>query len=130
MLVLDVKTAVSQLMSSSDSAIVLLSLPSPFLTRILSSSQLRIGIDRTFKLISFDNSEHTYGLAAIIYYANLHFTAQIITRDGRIWFYNGMEIINPSVQLSLEHGFIRSHTNLNICKGGNTCAVIYSRVRT
>jgi hypothetical protein len=93
--------------------------------------QLRIGINRTFKLISFDNSEHTYALAAIIYYANQHFTAQIITQDGRIWFYNGMEIINPSVQPSLEHvGFIRSHTNLNICKGGNACAVIYSRVRT
>jgi hypothetical protein len=26
--------------------------------------------------------------------------------------------------------FIRSQTNLNICKGGNACTIIYSQVRT
>ena len=87
--------------------------------------RLRIGIDRTFK-ISLENSDRTYTLAAVIYYANLHFTAQIITRDGRIWFYNGMEIVDPSVPPTLEHvGFICSQSNLLTCKGGEACAVIY-----
>ena len=97
---------------------------------VFSFPQLRIGINNTFR-ISIDNSDHTiYTLAAVIYYANLHFTAQIITRDGRIWFYNGMEIIDPNVRPSLEHvGFIHSQTNLNTCKGGDACAVIYSRIR-
>ena len=89
---------------------------------------LRIGIDNTFK-ISFDNSDYTYTLAAVIYYANLHFTAQIVTRDGRIWFYNGMEIVDQNEQPFLEHvGFIHSQTNWYTCKGGDGCAVIYSRI--
>ena len=68
--------------------------------------QLRIGIDNTFK-ISFENSEHTYKLADVIYYANLLFTAQIIMRNGRIWFYDGMKFMEPDVQPCLEHvGFI------------------------
>ena len=91
--------------------------------------QLRINIDNTFQ-ISLENSSHTYRLSAVIYYANLHFTAQIITRDGRIWFYNGMEITDPGVQPCLEHvGFIHSQPNLNRSKGGDACAAIYSRMQ-
>ena len=89
--------------------------------------ELRIGIEDTFK-ISFENSERTYMLSAVIYYANQHFTAQIVTRDGRIWFYDGMKITDPNVQPSLEHvGSIRSQSNLNRCRGGVACAAIYSR---
>ena len=91
--------------------------------------ELRIGIEDAFK-ISFENSECTYTLSAVIYYADQHFTAQIITRDGRIWFYDGMKITDPNVQPSLEHvGSIRSRSNLNRCRGGVACAAIYSRMQ-
>ena len=91
--------------------------------------QLRIGIDNTFK-ISFENTDHTYRLAAVIYYANQHFTVQIITRDGRIWFYDGMEITDPNIQPCLEYvGSIYSQPNLNRCRGGDACAAIYSRTQ-
>jgi len=54
-------------------------------------SSVDINIDNTFRITS-ENSDHTvtYTLAAVIYYGNQHFTAQIVTRDGRIWFYDGM----------------------------------------
>ena len=88
---------------------------------------LRIDISNTFT-ISFENSDHVYTLAAVIYYANLHFTAQIITRDGRIWFYNGMEFVDSNVQPTLEHvGFIHNETDLGTCRGGEACAAIYAR---
>ena len=65
--------------------------------------QLRIGIDNTFK-ISFEYTDHTYRLAAVIYYANQHFTTvQIIMQDGRIWFYDGMEITDPNIQPCLQY---------------------------
>jgi hypothetical protein len=64
----------------------------------------------------------------VIYDGNLHFTAQIITRDGRMWFYNGMEIIDSNVQPTLKHvGFIHSQTNLHACRG-DVCAAIYARI--
>ena len=94
-----------------------------------SFSEIRLGIDNTFK-ISLENSDHIYRLAAVIYYANQHFTAQIITRDGRIWFYDGMEIVDSNVQPTLQHvGSIRGHTNLlHTCRGGEACAAIYTRI--
>ena len=101
MLVLNVKSAVSLRLSISnlDSASIPLSLSFSF-------PQLRIGIDITFKIL-FENSDHNYMLAAVIYYANHHFTAQVIMRDGRIWFYNGMELADLKVQPCFEHvGFI------------------------
>ena len=95
-----------------------------------SFSRLRIGIDNTFKM-SLENSEHTYKLAAVIYYGSLHFTAQIITHDGRIWFYDGMKLMDPDVQPCLEHvGFIhRRQSSLNKCKESYACAAIYSRMQ-
>jgi hypothetical protein len=95
------------------------------------SELVRININNTFK-ISLENSDHTYTLAAVIYYADQHFTAQIITRDGRIWFYDGMKFTNPNIRPCLEHvGFIHSQSSLNLnkCKGGNACAAIYSRIQ-
>jgi hypothetical protein len=86
---------------------------------VFSIPQLRIHIDITFK-ISIENSDHIYTLAAVIYYANLHFTAQIITRDRRIWFYNGMEILDPNIQPTLEYvGIIHSQINMHTCRGGH-----------
>ena len=54
---------------------------------VFSISQLNFPIDTTFQIL-IENSFHVYTLTAVIYYANSHFTTQIITRDGsRIWGY-------------------------------------------
>lgn len=50
---------------------------------VFSIPQMRILYDTTFK-ISITNSDHKFTLAAVIYYANFHFTAQIITRESRV----------------------------------------------
>ena len=90
--------------------------------------QMRISIDNTFE-ITIENSGYRYTIAAVIYYANQHFTAKIITRDGRIWFYNGMELIDPNVPPILEHvGFMHTQRNLYTSRGGEACAVIYARI--
>jgi hypothetical protein len=95
---------------------------------VFSIPQLRIQINTTFKL-SIENCDYIYTLQAVIYYSNLHFTAQIITRDGRIWYYDGMEIINRNVQPTLKHvGSIYDNADLHTCRGGQACAVIYARL--
>ena len=92
---------------------------------VFSISRLSVHIDTTFK-ISIENSDHVYTLAAVIYYANSHFTAQIITRDGRIWFYDGMRILDPNIQPNLEYvGTIHSQINMHVCRGGEASALIY-----
>ena len=96
---------------------------------VFSISRLRIHIDATFKIL-IENSDHVYTLAAVIYYANSHFTAQIITRDGRVWFYDGMEISDPNIQPTLKYvgtTGIRSQINMHVCRGGEACALIYAR---
>jgi hypothetical protein len=94
---------------------------------VFSIPGVRIDIDTAFN-ISIENTEHMYTLAAVIYFANSHFTAQIITRDGRIWFYDGMEMLNPNIQPTLEYvGVIHSQFNLHTCKGGEATALIYAR---
>ena len=76
------------------------------------------------------NYFHIFTDAAVIYYANLHFTAQIITRDGRIWFYDRMKFMDLDVQPCLEHiGFIHHWLSLYRCKEGYACAAIYSRMQ-
>ena len=47
--------------------------------------------------IFIEDQNHKYLLTAVIYYGHHHFTNHIITRDGRIWFYDGMAIMNQQV---------------------------------
>ena len=93
---------------------------------VFSIFQLSIHIDTAFKIV-VENSDHLYTLAAVIYYANSHFTAQIITRDGRVWFYDGMQIIDPNIQPTLEYvGTIHSQIDMRVCRGGGASALIYA----
>ena len=94
---------------------------------VFSISRLSTHIDTTFK-ISIENLDHVYTLAAVIYYANSHFTTQIITRDGGIWFYDGMKFLDPNVEPTLEYiGNIHSQINMRVCRGGEASALIYAR---
>ena len=56
-----------------------------------SLAQPTISIVHTFS-VRLENRVQNYSLAAVIYYSHEHFTTQIITRDGRVWFYDGMLI--------------------------------------
>jgi hypothetical protein len=47
--------------------------------------------------ISVENQSHQYVLTAVVYYGHHHFTCQIITRDGRIWFYDGIAMVDRQV---------------------------------
>jgi hypothetical protein len=73
-----------------------------------------------------------YTLLAVIYdYADEHFTAQIVTRDGRMWYYDGLALINLDIQPILEEvGSIHCQPDLQSCKGlgGRATATIYAKL--
>ena len=83
--------------------------------------------------ISIEDQNHKYVLMTVVYYGHHHFTNHIITCDGRIWFYDGMAIMNQ--QLRPAHkcvGSIHVQQDLNLlynCKGNRACAVIYAHER-
>ena len=90
-------------------------------------------IDTSFNIASIDNLGHVsmYTLLAVIYYANQHFTqtAQIVTHDRRIWYYDGLVLVNANVQPSLEEiGSIHCHPDLQNCRGGQATAAIYAKL--
>ena len=79
--------------------------------------------------IQIENRVQRYVLAAVVYYAHEHFTSQIITRDGRVWFYDGMAVAHQNAP-ALEHvGSINDLSfNLQSCRGRSACMAIYSRI--
>ena len=79
--------------------------------------------------IQIENRVQRYVLAAVVYYAHEHFTSQIITHDGRVWFYDGMAVAHQNA-LALEHvGSINNLSfNLQSCRGRSACMAIYSRI--
>lgn len=80
--------------------------------------------------IKVGNIDHTYALAAVIYYAYNHFTSQIITRDGAVWFYDGLSLVDMSGEPTLEYvGSINNPSfSLQHCRGGTPSAAMYCRV--
>jgi hypothetical protein len=96
---------------------------------VFSMAGSRTHINTSFDIVSVDNHISMYTLLAVIYYADQHFTAQIITRDGRIWYYDGLALINPNVQPTLkEVGSIHCRPDLQSCRGGQATAAIYARI--
>jgi hypothetical protein len=96
---------------------------------MFSMSNSRTHLNTTFDIVSVNNQISTYTLLAVIYYADQHFTAQIVTRDGRIWYYDGLTLINPDIQPTLEEvGSIHYGPDLQSCKGGQATAAIYARL--
>ena len=85
-------------------------------------------IDRTLS-VRIENQVQRYVLAAVIYYAHEHFTSQVITRDGRVWFYDGMAVADQNTP-TLEHvGSINDTSfDLQSCRGGSPSLVLYARI--
>ena len=96
---------------------------------VFSMPDSRTHIDTSFNIVSVENQVSMYTLVAVVYYADQHFTAQIITRDGRIWYYDGLALTNPDIQPTLEDvGSIHCQPDLQSCKGGRATAVIYAKL--
>ena len=92
------------------------------------SNSMTMIMNSTLK-ISIEDQNHKYLLTAVVYYGHHHFTDHIITRDGRIWFYDGMALLNRQVQPTLECvGSIRTQMDLLYnCRGNDVCAAIYAQ---
>ena len=96
---------------------------------VFSMAGSRTHINPSFDITSIDTCISTYTLLAVIYYADQHFTAQVVTRDGRIWYYDGLALINPNSQPTLEEaGSIHCQPNLQSCRGCQATAAIYYRL--
>lgn len=78
--------------------------------------------------VQLENHIQNYSLAAVIYYSQDHFTTQIVTRDGRVWFYDGMSIANPTVEPILHSvGSINDPLfSIQDCRGRMPCAALYT----
>jgi hypothetical protein len=84
-------------------------------------------IDRTLS-VQIENRVQRYVLAAVVYYAHEHFTSQVITRDGRVWFYDGMAVARQNTP-TLEHvGSINMSFDMQSCRGGSPCLALYARI--
>ena len=90
------------------------------------SGQPTIGIDHMLN-VQLENRVQRYYLAAVIYYSYNHFTTQIITRDKRVWYYDGMAIANPTVEPTLDcvSSINDPSFSVQVCQGGTPCAAIY-----
>jgi hypothetical protein len=98
---------------------------------MISEPNSRIHINFSFNIIStiIDNQVCMYPLLAVIYYADEHFAAQIVTHDGRMWYYDGLALINIDIQPTLEEvGSIHCQPDLQSCKGGRATATIYAKL--
>lgn len=66
-----------------------------------------------------------YALRGIVYYANTHFTSQIVTTDGDIWYDDG--IVTGSQMLYNGKLAEMSEMDLCNCKEGIATLSIYSK---
>lgn len=84
-------------------------------------------IDHSFEL-TVDGSLHTYQLFTVIYYREVdaHFISYVITKDGQIWFYDGMSYLNnPTMEYC---GTLHNQPlQLKTCRGGQASVAIYAR---
>ena len=84
-------------------------------------------IDHSFEL-KYNGSLHsTYQLTTVIYYREVdaHFVSYVITKDGQIWFYDGMSCLsNPTMEYC---GTLHNQPpQLETCRGGQASVAIYA----
>jgi hypothetical protein len=83
-------------------------------------------IDHSFEL-KVDGRLHTYKLSTVIYFceADAHFVSYVITKDGQIWFYDGMSYLsNPTMEYC---GTLHNQPpQLETCRGGQASVAIYA----
>jgi hypothetical protein len=101
----------------------------PLLVFSMPTSNSTTLMNTTLK-ISIEDQNHKYLLTAVVYYGHHHFTNHIITRAGRIWFYDGMALLNRLGQVRPALECVGSiHTQIDLlynCRGNNVCAATYA----
>ena len=55
-----------------------------------SNQELQINLSIDIQ-VQMQNGQHRLRLAGVVYYAQHHFTAQIILSDGQVWFHDGID---------------------------------------
>ena len=84
-------------------------------------------IDHDIEL-KVNGSLHTYQLSGVIYYREVdaHFVSYVITKDGQIWFYDGMTYLsNPTMEYC---GTLHNQPpQLETCRGGQASVAIYAQ---
>ena len=72
---------------------------------------------------------HTYHLFTVMYYheVDAHFVSYVITKDGQIWFYDGISYLsNPTMEYC---GTLHNQPpQLETCRGGQASVVIYAQI--
>jgi hypothetical protein len=91
----------------------------------------RTHIDHGFEL-KVNNHKHNYRLNAVVYFreTDAHFVSYVITRDGQIWFYDGI-LYKNNPQMEYCGLLSRCHENsespLEFCRGGQASLAVYAR---
>lgn len=62
-------------------------------------------------------------------------SAQIVTRDGRIWYYDGLALVNANLNVRVQPTLeevgsirVRCRPDLQSCRGGRSTAAIYAKL--
>ena len=84
-------------------------------TKIKTSHKIKIKINNTNTLLY---------LKGIVYYGGNHFTCRIISKDGKIWFNDGITTGGRSIEEG--HLSTMSDKNLRRCKGKDLALTVYA----
>ena len=76
------------------------------------------------KLESFDQTKFELKLRGVVYHGENHFTSRIVESNGKIWYYDGMNMENGCVEDC--HLSAISDGGLKKCKGQNLVLAVYA----
>ena len=72
--------------------------------------------------IQLHNEHHSMRLAGVVYYVQHHLKAQIVSSDGQIWFYDGVDTGRNLIY----SGSVNSNPpNMSHCRGKQVVAAVY-----
>ena len=75
-------------------------------------------------IVDVMNSQRTYKLKGLIYYADQHFTSQFVDKNNDVWYHDGIQTGHRCIkQGNLSN--LSNHSLLN-AHGHRLCSVIYS----
>ncbi|KAF8867601.1 hypothetical protein BD779DRAFT_1464052, partial [Infundibulicybe gibba] len=71
-------------------------------------------------------AQYLYTLRGVIYHGNDHFTARIITREGDIWYHDGMLTGSELIP----DGTLASRVDLTTCRSRVAIVAVYALIST
>ncbi|KAF8871882.1 hypothetical protein BD779DRAFT_1451485 [Infundibulicybe gibba] len=70
-----------------------------------------------------DGRQHSYALRGIVYHGDNHFTARVVTVEGRVWYHDGMVTGRELVP----EGILTSRIDLTSCQSRTAIVTVYAR---